>query len=437
MLKVSVRLRAAVYVVVGGAALWAQGCKKPETDLGRDLQTEDDLLALYQNDTTTVGFATVREDSLATGNLSSSVLGNMYLPGTGWHTASFACQLRLSAPDVDFGTGAVPDSLYLRLRYTGALFGRQAPVRFDVRELAEPVRIDSTYYSTRLFATTGLNLVHPDQPALRFDPDAELQSGEDTLTGELRIRLDPVFAQRLMDAAAEGVFASNDAWLDYFDGLSVSLLPGSEGAAAFDLTGGLSGMRLHYHNAEDTLVYDFVLNALSGRANLFRHTWSEELAGLNAAEDEEVTDAGWVVSGAGAKLRIRLPHIASLNDFEGRAINRAELWLPLDSAALDARFPPPDQLFVLMEDADGLPISTPDQNAPGITINGNLDPATGYYRFNLTSTVQQWVNGTLGTDRLHVVASRAGISLQGVRILGPEGDGVSDRRTKLVLTYSH
>ena len=157
---------------------------------------------------------------------------------------------------------------------------------------------------------------------------------------------------------------------------------------------------------------------------------------MNAEGDPELPGAGWVVSGAGSKLRIRFPHLTDFNAFEGRAINRAELWLPLDSAAIDPRFPVPDQLFMLMEDADGLPISTPDQNAPGITINGNLDPATGYYRFNLTSTVQQWINGTLGTARLHAVASRAGISLQGVRILGPEG-GPSDRRTKLILTYSH
>jgi hypothetical protein len=50
--------------------------------------------------------------------------------------------------------------------------------------------------------------------------------------------------------------------------------------------------------------------------------------------------------------------------------------------------------------------------------------------------VQQWINGTLGTARLHAVASRAGIGLQGVKILGP-GNGTEERRTKLVLTYSH
>ena len=436
MLKASVRLRAAVWLCVGGAAFLAHGCKKPETDLGRDLQTEDDLLALYSTDTVTVELSTVREDSLATGNLSSSVLGQMQLPGTGWHTASFACQLRLSAPDVDFGEGAVADSIYLRFRYTGATFGRQRNMRFLVQELAEPVRIDSTYYSNRIFDTAGDNLVHADQLAVRFDPEASFVSGDDTLTGELRIRLDHELAVRLMDAAADGVFGSNDAWLEYFHGLLVTPEVGSEGAAAFDLTGGLSGMRLHYHNAEDTLVYDFVLNALSGRANLFRHTWSGELTGLNAPEDPEIAGDGWVISGAGAKLRIRFPHLEAFNAFEGRAINRAELWLPLDSSAIDPRFPAPDQLFMLMEDADGLPISTPDQNAPGITINGNLDPATGYYRFNLTSTVQQWINGTLGTARLHAVASRAGIGLQGVKILGP-GNGAEERRTKLVLTYSH
>ena len=71
---------------------------------------------------TLIEMVTVREDSLKTDELQLSV-------GKGFSSAywdckcSFATQLRLDYPNIDFGINPVADSIFLKLKYTGEAFG--------------------------------------------------------------------------------------------------------------------------------------------------------------------------------------------------------------------------------------------------------------------------------------------------------------------------
>ena len=42
----------------------------------------------------------------------------------------------------------------------------------------------------------------------------------------------------------------------------------AKGVAAFDINSGLSVLRVHYHNDDDTTKYDFLISPLSARVNL-------------------------------------------------------------------------------------------------------------------------------------------------------------------------
>jgi hypothetical protein len=105
-----------------------------------------------------------------------------------------------------------------------------------------------------------------------------------------------------------------------------------------------------------------------------------------------------------------------------------------------SNYPIPDQLFILTEDAEGRPISTPDQNSIGLNINGSFDQEAQAYRFNISQTMQRMLNGELESDFLHVVSSRAGISLQGVVIEGPAPNPMDTTdlapHARLVVTWS-
>ena len=99
------------------------GCKKPDSSVGIGNLPDEDMMSLVTIDTLTVEMVTVREDSLKTDELSSAVLGKVFHPRIGTVNASFATQLRLDYPNIDFGLNPVADSIFLKLKYTGDAFG--------------------------------------------------------------------------------------------------------------------------------------------------------------------------------------------------------------------------------------------------------------------------------------------------------------------------
>ncbi|MDA1336991.1 MAG: DUF4270 family protein [Bacteroidetes bacterium] len=446
MIKITAGQYGAVLAMILGIAV-LNGCKKPDTEIGLD-HAQEDLLGLNQTDTIALLFETVREDSLETSHLSTAVLGNMEHPFFGIHQAGFAAQLRLSTPDIDFGSNATIDSIYLTLKYTGDRYGLLSPQNIHVWELQDSLTLDSAYFSNHSFLTTEEALEDPAYQPIIINPAEELFIGNDTVAPEVRIYLTNELGQRLLEADPT-VYSSNQDWSDYFQGILVMPDPQGpgQGAVGIDVTSGVSRIRMHYHNDTDSAaVYDFNINALSPRTNLFEHQWYPPFQALDEAYITAVDGSlqSGVFSGAGLKTRIKFP---DLEEWEAqrspnRAVHKAELWLPVASEYNDPRYPIPTQLFILTENENGEPISTPDQTSIGLNINGNFDQSNNAYRFNISQTFQRMLNGTFSSDQLYVVASRAGISLQGVVLNGPESAPIEGDTTnwkpnaRLVLTWS-
>lgn len=437
---------AAVLASIWGIAVLI-GCKRPDTEIGLGYAQED-LLTLYQSDSIPLAMFTVREDSLQTSHLSTAVLGQMEHPEFGVHQAGFATQLRLSAPDFDFGQDPIIDSIYLSLKYTGDSYGQLNPQYFQVLELADSLSLDSSYYSNTFFQTQPESLEDPLFQPVIIHPTEPLYLGNDTVSPEVRIYLKDEFGQRLLDAGSD-VFESNQSWLAHLPGLQIMPAPGSDGrgAVGIDISSGFSRMRLHFHNALDSnLVFEFTISSLSARNNFFNHQWYPPFQALDEPMITSVngSQVAGVFSGAGLKTRVQFPNLVEWEESldEDRAVHKAELWLPVDPTKNDPRYPWPAQLFILTEDEDGEAISTPDQNSIGLNINGNYDPSEQAYRFNISQTFQQMLNGTFPSDRLYVVSSRAGISLQGVVLNGTEAavaDGdttASKANARIVVTWS-
>lgn len=425
--------------IVGLATL--DSCKRPETEVGLGY-ADTDLLGLHQTDTLTLRCRTIREDSLQTGRLSTGVLGRMFHPNFGWHTAGFVTQFRLSAPENDFGTNPQVDSVYLSLRYTGDSYGALSPQFIEVYELEDSLQFDSTYYSNRSFAHSAENLADFSFQPIPLNPSQPVYIGNDTIGPEARIYLRNDFGQTLLDAGPD-VYDSNESWNTFFPGIHVSPDPtmGGEGAVGIDLISGLSVMRIHYHNDTDTLFYDYIINPLSARANLFSHEWSSDFQALSEPFVEEVNrPLLGVFSGAGLKTKITLPYFSDWKEAIGlnSAIHKAELWLPVAPEHNNSRYAIPNQLVILTENESGQAITTPDESSIGLNINGNYDSESQAYRFNISQTMQRMLNGELSSDLFHIVATRAGISFQGVALQGPleNAEDSIPRNARIVLTWS-
>jgi hypothetical protein len=184
---------------------------------------------------------------------------------------------------------------------------------------------------------------------------------------------------------------------------------------------------------------------------MFEQDYVGELSYLNSPISDSVYVSGekslYVMSGAGLKARLRIPFLNSINDSLGpeRAVQKAEIILPLDESFFDSRYPPHEQLFVLTETPEGNSVSTPDQVTLGVNIDGYYDYEAKEYHFNISRTIQQLLNRDSGigygnfspenpVPPLYIVSSRAGISIQGVVI---KGTGVEEKPARLVLTCSH
>ena len=231
------------------------------------------------------------------------------------------------------------------------------------------------------------------------------------------------------------------------------------GAAGIDISSGLSLMRLHYHNDTDTSFYDFLISPLSARVNMFSQGYVADLSVLNSPINDSVFVDGnrslYIMSGAGLKTHIKIPFLESINNSIdtisgdttslGCAIQKAELIFTLDDSYFDSRYPPQDQLYILTENSEGSPISTPDQMSLGVNIDGYYDSQNKTYRFNISRSIQHLLNRSSGAyygnfspenpiPPFYIVSSRAGISIQGVVLNGTDAGG---NRPRLVITYSH
>jgi hypothetical protein len=284
--------------------------------------------------------------------------------------------------------------------------------------------LDSAYHSNLTVETTGEEWVANGSGPWVFEPTSNLYIGNDTLAPQLRLPLSLDAAQSILDLDSAS-FDNNAAWFDVVPGIAIQHAGGGHGVAALDINSGLSVMRLHYHNDSDTTFYDFLISPLSARVNVFNHHFTQGLAGFNNPEVTELDGAmkSHVLAAAGCKTRVTFPHLPSLIDSAGQSptILKAELTVPVESEWGMKPGNPQDQLFVFLEREDGTFGSTPDQNAP-IPIGGEYDAALNAYVFNMTSTVHRFMQGDWVGRNLYLVSSKAGISVAGVVLHGPEQD---------------
>ena len=418
------RIHPTVWLFFGCLLTVLWGCTKPQTDIGLGLRPPTDSLQVRVIDTATVVFHTVREDSLETDELSTGLLGQVHLPGFSQVTAGLVTQLRLSATDINFGVNPVADSMFLQLRYTGDVYGRLLPQHLSVQPLSDSLSLDSAYHSNLTVETTGEEWVADGFGPWTFEPTTDLFVGADTLAPQLRLPLSLDAAQSILDLDS-AAFDNNAAWFDNVPGIAIQHAGGGHGIAALDINSGLSVMRLHYHNDNDTAFYDFLISPLSARVNVLRHHFTQDLADFNDPQVTELDGAvrSHVLAASGCKTRVSFPHLASLVDSTGHAptILKAELTVPVESEWGLKPGNPQDQLFVFLEREDGSFGSTPDQNAP-IPIGGEFDAAQNAYVFNMTSTVHRFMQGDLVGRNLYLVSNKAGISVAGVVLHGPEHD---------------
>ena len=393
------------------------GCRKPDSNLGLALQPEEELLAL-ETDTLPFSMAMVPVDSLRTDERSRLLLGSTIDAISGVTEAWFSTELRLSQTSIDFGEGAICDSVVLTLKHNGPAYGFNQDQMIRVEQLADTLSIDSAYYNTSRFATQGINLVDPMRQPVQMHPIDELINGNDTLPAQVRIMLDPAFGQQLLDADTS-VYSSNSEWRKWFKGLQVRSESLDGGIVSLEPNVGVSYMRVHYHNTTDTTSYDLVINSNAARVTHFRHEWNRlEYDPMNDSLPVENTSQIVLLGGGGSYLRVDLTGLDSLVAPEGAVINRAEIQLPVNLSP--AKLGRPTFLTAFLKSEGGGISLTPEATTPGVTYGGAYDEETEAYMLNLPVYAQRRLNGEEQRRYVYLYSEVSSVSLEQLVLNTPE-----------------
>ena len=430
--------------------------------VGLDVQPPGDLLNVGYEDTTTIVTRTIREDSLHTDAsvlvTADVLIGKYWDPVFGISSAALYTQLRLPTNSPTFGTNPVCDSVVLSMVYDPVYYGGRArtPQVVNVYPLSQQLSVTADYYSNNTVPYLFNDLAISNSPYGRqFKPnttDSVMVIGKNQ-KAQLRIPLENNFGQTILNNQGMSALATNAAFQSLCNGFYittentdvVSQGAGSGNIMRFKLGDALSKVTIYYHNSNltnnDSLRYELPMSSVA-RFSKFSHNKGSLYANpdlvsqLTTAAPAGGTPTNYIQSLAGTKVKITLPYIEHWRDSGAVAINKAELVIKLDTAAmyqLDT-FAAPVKFILFGISDDGSSYPLPDIYEPNQSYDGSYNSTTREYIFNIERYVQQVIMGARPNNGMYLVVSSGAVNANRAVIGGGNASGYT--KMKLNLTYT-
>jgi len=361
----------------------AVGCNKEESDLGLSIYQGDDINVK----TYTFGISGVKsyyKDSTTTDERSKILLGSYSDPYFGSVNAGFAVQFLLSSFNVDFGSNPQADSVKLLLKCVG-YYGPDTTVEqtFKVYKLTEPLDWDTSYYSNTDMSTLA-DLSSPvTELTVAFNPNS----------GYLEIPLPVEIGNGLLTDTS--LYADNETFTQGFPGLYVEADQVVQGGAVYYFSPLVEdGVKLTVYfsnDSLDTLSYSYYVTQKSAYGNLYHHdyTGTEVETFLN---DSSAGQYCYVQAGGGVMTLIDIASVKTFIDSMPVGINKAELYVNVDTQKI-GELPPPERLLLEIKDDNETFDAPVDYFMNDYYFNGYYDENEGKYKFVITQYVQELLKG--------------------------------------------
>jgi hypothetical protein len=318
------------------------------------------------------------------------------------------------------------DSVVLMLEYTETYGDTTVPQSVSVYEIdqSSPFKFDSTYrVSQNSFTYSNLLGTRTFVPSQLNDTTNAIL---DTTNNRLRIKLDNLFGQRLLDydsstSPVTGAYLSDSAFRTKFKGFAIEPSGGGNALMGFNLLGAKTKLAIYYRydknnvlNA-DTVVKYFNFTLFSASANYITRPIIHPNI-TSASNSPTQDDFLYIQNTPGTFATIKIPALGGLTN---RVVHRAELIMEQVYDPSDTLFPVPNSLMLDAYDASISKFRTiPYDMAAdaqgsltpyyfgGLPFNG-LDAAAKsikIWRFNISRYVQQVVTQKLLVYDLRVFA---------------------------------
>lgn len=426
--------------IVSSVAILFPACRKinEATDLGGGLippidniNTFDTIInALVYNDS--IGLA---DDSLRVSKADEYFLGRISNdPFFGTTDARIFLELKPPSYPFVFNTGHTDslhiDSVVLVLSHKENYGDTDLAQTINVYELDNnPGNIfkPDSLYLIRQNNLTYTNLLGSRTFAPKILNDS-VKVYLDTTIGQMRIRLDDNFGQRLLNYdsssnAIKGAYKNDSIFRTKFKGFALQSVAGGNGLMGFNLADAANTkLAIYYRFEKNTVTHDTVsyfnfsasapidLKTYSASANYIIRDYSGS-AFLASLSNGNGSDASvYIQNSPGTLASIKIPDLATVSN---RVLHRAELIVEEDYDASNEKFTAPTLLYLDAYD-DSVSGTNKYRTIPydaSIDVNGNLNyqafgclsvleqdglgHTVNKWKFNVTRYIQHYLTGTL------------------------------------------
>jgi hypothetical protein len=327
------------------------------TDLGDDIIPGVDGVHTFDTTLTVETYDSIfdpLQDSVRVNRTADHILGNIVSdPFFGKTNAKIFLEMKPSFYRWNFS--GVDDSLYIDsvvmvLGWKGTWGDTMAPQRVSVYELdpTNDFKIDSFYtlrneYFTHLPTPLGTKDFFPHQL------NDTIKAIEDTVVGQLRIRLSNAFGQRLLDYDTTNAYLSDSAFKVHVKGFAIAADQSFGNALmAFGLVNDARTKLAIYYRYEkdgvkDTTVSYFQFTGASAQHNFIKRDFAGTPV-LAAQNDPGQDDFVYLLNTPGTYAKVKVPALKTFP--ANRVINRAEMIVEQVFDLSDRTFTPPEALLL-------------------------------------------------------------------------------------------
>lgn len=428
-------------------ALYSISCNKDADQIGLGIQPPGDKLGLSVTDTIRVEAYSLREDSVRTDKLPTSLLGSFFDPVFGKTTASIFTEIGLSNILFDPGLDPQIDSIVLSLAYR-SLYGDSATEQtFKVYRVTEEIRPDTAYFSNQKLAYDQAGLLGTVTTSPPLD---SIMVDTVMMPPHLRIPLNTnnTLESIILQGLVNGHFENNDKLREFFKGIYITAetvnQPGSGAIMTFDLLNALTTLRVFYHNSDnEAKLYSFVVANATPRFNHYEHYDYEDanddfkqqvLHGDTSLGDEII----YLQPMGGVRTHLRIPGLSEL----GRRMKEADSTISVNEAKITFNlfesspdFAMPSRLVLAkLTDEKGSTTLLDDQREGEAYFGGFLNSGKESYSFRLNRYVQhRLLNPDAEDFGLALLIPGASSLTQRVML---KGGNAQPGRITLVVTYT-
>jgi len=427
-----------VYLVL----LFFSACDEPD-EIGMELIEETDTVNVIDFD---LAAYTVPGDTVPTNYTERNLLGFINDPVFGSTKACIFTEFRLRETNLDLGEDPILDSVVLELYYSDYYGNYTTRQNVKVYELAENFPEQETFYS-------NFEISHMTEPIadtlVRPMPTDSVEVGEDMYPPHMRIRLSKDdIGQKLIEGSGTEHFVDNEAFLDYFKGIHITvdeLEPEEDGAILYfslvrsgDLVSH-SQIKLYYHFEGDTVstTERFPIDDFAKRAtNIDHYDYENAHEYLKKQVIDNETSYGdsllFLQSMGGAEVFIDFPKLDSLAK-EDVFVNSAELVVPVNAEDefYSDLFPQPARLLLLQQNEEGELYHIPDSEFG--YFGGRYDEDEKEYRIRITQHIQEVLKDPESHYGLTLINTQ---SHSNAYRLVLRGSGLEDNPLSLELKYT-